>query len=118
MQWVKLKGSDFEITYPCNIRVDLPGGGYYFEMDTSQPQVVKCLPTILEDEGDGTYTQWSFSVWGPIGQHAPLPEGYEVVPLETKADFAEAERIEKMIERAMQSQNALVTAMRFAKGAT
>jgi hypothetical protein len=91
-KWVKLKGSDHKIIYPHSIRIDHPCGSYHYELDTSQTRVVQCIPTILEDKGDGTYTQWSFSVWGPSGereyelQHDYLTEDEAAREAENLAD--------------------------------
>ncbi len=53
---------------------------------------------IVEDNGDGTYTLWGYSVYGAIGQTGEPAAGYTILPIKTKADRAEVARIEKMIE--------------------
>jgi len=77
----------------------------------------KRYPTLLEDNGDGTYTAWGYSVWGPGGRRGELQTGVEVMPVATKADREAMARKEAMMERALRSQAALVAGMRAARGA-
>jgi len=71
---------------------------------------VKQDGTILEDNGDGTYTYWAPSAWGPIGTCGQLKPGLEAVPV-TKADQKKVDRIERMIERSLKMQAALARSM-------
>lgn len=106
-QWVKIKGSDVRVEYGSR-RVDHPDGvHWHFEDDPATAHNVKCTPTLLQDNGDGTYTRWGYTIWGAVGHTGRLRPEIEVVPLSTERDFAEAARIVRMIESATRSQTAL-----------
>lgn len=87
INWVKVKGSD-----------------------------TRLAPKLLEDNGDGTYTLWDYSAWGPIGIAGKLMPGVEVVPLSTKADREAAARMERLMGMALQSQEAQYQAMTVLRG--
>lgn len=124
--WVKVIGSDVRLEYPQK-RVDSPPGckcdhpihpHYHFEPDYgAKPVKRRISPQLYEDNGDGTYTRWGYTVWGPVGVTGTLAAGVEVAPLSTKADRKASERLEGMIARSLQSQHALVTGMRAARDA-
>ena len=117
MNWVKVKGSDIVTVYP-QVRVDEPDGiHFHYEDDKTHPEIKQVIPTLLEDNGDGTYTKWGFTLYGPVGQTGELREGIEVVCLETKADFREAGRLERALSRAMETQSALASTVKGAKNA-
>jgi hypothetical protein len=111
-KWVKLKGSDFRLEYPQK-RVDHADGiHFHFEPDTSHPpRKIKMPPIILEDHGDGTFTQWSYTLFGPVGHKGTLKPGDEVEPIRTAADRKAVEQVEAMFAKALQSQMAMFTAM-------
>jgi hypothetical protein len=111
-KWVKVAGSDVRQEY-AQKRVDHSDGvHWHFEDDLTLPPTERCVPpTILEDHEDGTYTRWTYTVWGPVGMSGTLKPGISVVPISTKADREEVSRIEKLMERALRSQAALVEAM-------
>lgn len=72
---------------------------------------IKGREQLLEDNGDGTYTAWSFGIWGPVGSKGKLLPGIEVLPLKTKADRQEAARMEKMMKRSLETQLRMAYAM-------
>jgi hypothetical protein len=65
---------------------------------------VKGRQQLLEDKGDGTYTAWSFGIWGPVRSKGQLLPGVEVLPLKTKADKREAARMERLMKRSLETQ--------------
>jgi hypothetical protein len=111
-KWVKIVGSDVQLEYPYK-RVDAADGvHFHFEEDRSQaPKQKRITPTLLEDHGDGTYTEWSFGIYGPVGTTGPLPPSVKIGPLTTKADRAAACVLEKAMQRSLESQAAMVFAM-------
>lgn len=111
-KWVKIKGSDVRLEYPSKKVMEPDGYHYHFEDDrTVEPKRIKQQPRLLEDNGDGTYTSWSYTVWGPVGGSGSLKEGIEVVPLTTKADRREADRLDDMMQRGMARQLGLAGMM-------
>lgn len=70
---------------------------------------------VFEDNGDGTYTKWGYTVWGSVGSTGTLCEGVEVREAKTKAEKSAVEHHEALMARADRSQHALVTAMRAAR---
>jgi hypothetical protein len=111
-KWVKLKGSDFRLAYPQK-RIDhADGTHFHFEDDKSQPpRKVKMPPIIFEDNGDGTFTQWNFGLYGPVGHKGTLKLGDAVEPIRTAADQKAVEQVEAMFAKALQSQMAMFAAM-------
>jgi hypothetical protein len=65
---------------------------------------------VAEENGDGTFTVWDYSVWGPIGQSGRLAG--DVTAREPKnAKEREAIRHKRaMIDRALVTQRALYKA--------
>ena len=119
-KWVKLVGSDFRLEYPKK-RVDSPPDckcghaihpHWHYEDDRSQePKRVPLTPTLLEDKGDGTYTHWSFGIFGPMGHAGMLKEGNTVQPLKTRKDFSEALRLERLFDHSLVRQAGMVAVM-------
>ena len=110
-KWVKLEGSDVRLEYPMK-RVQHQDGRFHFEPDQSQPpKRVPVTPLILEDHGNGIYTHWSFGIFGPVGHAGTLKDGAKAVPLQTKTDFEELQRIERFIASSLESQQAMFVAM-------
>ncbi len=72
-------------------------------------------PTAVEDNGDGTFTSWGYTVWGPVGNTGKPIEGTIVREPKNKKEKDLIAGFQKMIDRAMRSQEALVTAMRFVR---
>jgi translation elongation factor EF-Tu-like GTPase len=107
-----LKGSDFRLDHPQK-RVDhVDGVHFHFEDDKSQPpRKIKMPPIILEVNGDGTFTQWSFSLFGSVGHQGTLKPGNEVEQIRSAADRKAVEQIETMFAKAMQSQMSMFVAM-------
>ena len=108
MKLVKIKGSDVRLEYPQKrvvVEVDpIIGEKWEYHDDTSRPpKEVRKIPTIVEDNGDGTYTSWSFGIWGPVGSCGKLSDGVEVVPL-AKRDEKHAEQIRKGMARSLEQQ--------------
>lgn len=65
---------------------------------------------------DGHMTVWFYSVWGPIGSVIrDLRPGAECLPIKTKKDKAAVDHRQVLIDMALRSQNALVTAMKAAR---
>lgn len=67
---------------------------------------------VVEDRKDGTFTEWCYGVWGPIGTTGIAPT--DKVKVWTPRNAKERREIEahvKMLNRAMESQAALYTAM-------
>lgn len=67
---------------------------------------------IVEDCGNGEYTLWAYSIWGPFGQTGDLStaRGWKIEQI-SKADQAKVQRLEQMMERALKSQTALAMGM-------
>lgn len=66
---------------------------------------------IVEDNGDGTYTSWAFSMWGPCGTRGPKNPDVVVLPIKSKKDRKEVEDLERRMERSFDSQVALFVSM-------
>jgi len=49
--------------------------------------------------GETVYTQWTFNGLGPIGTNGTPKRGNKIVPLKTKADFRDAERQERLLDK-------------------
>jgi hypothetical protein len=99
-KWVKLVGSDFRRKYPHN------------EDDTSQqPQRVPVTPTLFEDNSDGSYTQWSFGLFGLVGNKGTLKDGDAVEPLQGCRDFHEALRLERLFDWSLVRQAGMAAVM-------
>lgn len=100
MKWVKVKQEPRK-EYPQKIVHHEDGVHFHYENDTTQePKLIPAPIVLLEDNGDGRYTGWSYSVFGAIGQSGRLAEGVEVLPLTTKADRKAAQDMEAMLARA------------------
>jgi hypothetical protein len=97
-KWVKLAGSDFRLVYPQKIIRHardctchpLPNHWHYEDDKSHEPERVSVLPVLLEDNGEGTYTQWSFGLFGPLGHKGTLKDGDAVQPLISRTDINEA----------------------------
>lgn len=110
-KWVKLVGSDFRLEYPqkavqhpadCKCH-SVPNHWHYEDDKSREPRRVP-LPTLLEDNGDGTYTAWSFGLFGPMGSTGTLKEGDAVEPLNGSKGFKEALRLERLFDWSMVRQ--------------
>lgn len=111
-KFVKIKGSDDYIEYP-QIRVNNPDGTFYYTDDKTRAKIVKTkYPKILEDNCDGTYTAWTYTVFGPVGEQGTLKSGIEISELKTKSDFAAAERIIDLINKSLKSQEIMYSLMK------
>ncbi len=111
-RWVKLEGSDVRLEYPMKKIMHEDGVHFHYEDDRSQPPKRVPMPPILfEDNGDGTYTQWTFGLFGPVGHCGQLLPNTQVVPLQTKRDFAEAKRLDERMAASLRSQTAFVCSM-------
>ena len=66
---------------------------------------------VLEDNGDGTYTGWGYSVWGPIGSQGTLKPEIIVKPITNKREREEVARLERLMDKAMRTQRALYISM-------
>ena len=118
--WVKLVGSDFRLEY-AKKRVDSPPDckcghpihpHFRYEDDKAQePKRVLLTPTLLEDNGDGTYTHWSFGIFGPVGHGGTLKDGLAVEPLKGRKDFNEAPRLERQFDWSLVRQAGMVAVM-------
>jgi hypothetical protein len=119
-KWVKLVGSDIRLVYPQK-RLDSPPDckcghpihpHFHFEDDKDQePKKVAKTPTLFEANGNGTYTQWSFDIYGPVGHTGTLKEGDAVEPLKGRKDFNEALRLERLFDWSMVRQAGMVAVM-------
>ncbi len=118
-KWVKLVGSDFGLVYPQK-RVNHPAdckchgvpNHWHYEDDKSrEPKRVPLPPTLLEDNGDGNYTAWSFGVFGPVGHSGTLKEGNAVEPLKGRKDFNEALRLERLFDYSLVRQAGMAAAL-------
>jgi hypothetical protein len=119
-KWVKLVGSDFRLVYPRKRRDSPPDckcghsihPHWHFEDDKAQePKQVPLTPTLLEDHGDGTYTHWSFGIFGPVGHGGTLKDGLAVEPLKGRKDFNEAVRLERLFDWSMVRQAGMAAVM-------
>jgi hypothetical protein len=95
-KWVKVKGSDFREYFPViGYRQVFHEDGIHWhseEILSNEKKRVICPPVVLQDNEDGTYTAWGS---GRIGSSGSLREGQTVVPLTTKRDFVERDRIKR-----------------------
>lgn len=107
--WQKVKDSDFEWKYKVIGSIPFynqQGRFIYYNLLDPKPRKVKKTPIIVEVHEDGHATHWSgFGVWGPLGR--TLRSDIALVPLKTKADFKEAQLIERLLLRSLESQNAM-----------
>ena len=95
-------GSGFRLVYPRKIIRHASGctchpvpNHWHYEGDESQqPKRMPMTPILFEDNGDGTYTHWSFDLFGPVGYKGTLKEGDAVAPLQSRQDFNGALRLE------------------------
>lgn len=112
-KWVKVVGSDFRLEYPQK-RVNHADGYYYhFEDDKSQePKKIRITGTFLEDNGDGSYTGWSFGLWGPVGERGVLLPEIKVITELNKYDLAAIQNIENLMKRSLTSQQAMFTILK------
>jgi hypothetical protein len=125
-KWVKLVGSDFRMVYPHKIIPHTPGctchpapNHWFYEEDRcQQPERVSVTPTLLEDDGGGIYTQWSFGIFGPVGYKGTLKEGDAVAPLQSRQDFAEALRLERLFDWSLVRQAGMAAVIGGARNAT
>jgi hypothetical protein len=85
---------------------------HYTDDKSQKPKRIKSPATILEDNGDGTFTAWSYGVWGPVGTHGKLKPGIQVTAHFTRDDVAVVARIEGLIARSLRSQQALFEVMK------
>ena len=105
-KWVKLVGSDFRLLYPQKLVRPVPGcpchtapNHWHYEEDKSQqPERVPVTPTLLEDNGDGTCTQWSFGLFGRLGYKGSFKAGDAIEPLQSRQDFTAALRLERLFD--------------------
>lgn len=118
-KWVKLVGSDYRLEYPdkmvkhprdCKCH-SIPNHWHYEADKSKPPKKVWLAPTLLEDNGDGTYTAWSYGIWGPVGSTGKLKEGMQVVLITSRSDYKEAERLERLFERSLCNQMGMAAAM-------
>lgn len=119
-KWVKLVGSDFRLVYPQK-RVDSPPDckcghaihpHWHYEDDKGrEPKRVSLTPTLPEVNGHGTYTHWSFGLFGPVGHEGKLKEGDAVEPLKGREDFSEALRLERLFDLSLVQQAGMVAVM-------
>jgi hypothetical protein len=125
-KWVKLAGSDFRLRYPQKLIRHVPDcpchpapDHWHYEDDKSQqPQRVPVTPTLLEDNGDGTYTQWSFGIFGPVGYKGRLKEGDTVAPLQSRRDSTEALRLERLFDWSLVRQAGMAAVLGGARNPT
>jgi hypothetical protein len=105
-KWVKLAGSDFRLLYlqklvrhvpgcPCHTA---PNHWHYEENKSQQPERVPVTPTLIEDNGDGADTHWSFGLFGPLGYKGTRKAGDAIEPLQSRQDFTEALRLERLFD--------------------
>jgi len=59
-------------------------------------------------EYEGQYTVWNYSLWGALGRTGKPKATTQIVPLKTRADWQEAERLEKMINQPSPLVNAMI----------
>jgi len=111
-RWVMVEKPPF-LDYPKK-QVFLPDGEHWvYENDLSQPpKKIARAPEFFEDNGDGTYTSWGYTVWGPVGNSGKFKGGVQPVVV-AKKFLKDLETHIKLLERAMVSQGALVETMRF-----
>lgn len=118
-KWAKVVGSDFHLEYPKK-RVDhpaeckchgVPNRWHYADDKSQEPKRVPLPPTLLEDNGDGTYTHWSFGIYGPVGHTGTLKEGDAVEPLKGRKDFNEALRLERLFDWSLIRQAGMAAVM-------
>jgi hypothetical protein len=125
-KWVKLVGSDFRLRYPQKLVRHVSGcpchpapNHWHYEEDKSQqPQRVPVTPTLLEDNGDGSYTQWSFGIFGPVGYKGTLKEGDAVQLLRSRQDFTEALRLERLFDWSLVRQAGIAAVLGGARNPT
>ena len=67
---------------------------------------------IAQDNGDGTYTVWGYSVWGPIGSTGRPQPGVTIREPKGKREREEVASIIQMHLQALRSQNALYQTMK------
>jgi hypothetical protein len=118
-KWVKLVGSDIRLVYPQKI-IHHPSecdchpiaNHRHYENDTSQPPRRKHVtPTLFEDNGDGTYTHWSFGLFGPVGHKGTLQQGDAVALLRSRRDFQAALRLEWLFDWSLVRQVGMAAVM-------
>jgi hypothetical protein len=117
VNWVKVKQEPRK-EYPQKIVHHKDGVHFHYEDDTTQePKLYPAPIVLLEDNGGGRYTGWSYSVFGAIGQSGRLAEGVEVLPLTTKADRKAAQDMEAMLARAEARSGMMYDMMKAGQGA-
>jgi hypothetical protein len=125
-KWVKLVGSDYRLHYPKKLIRHAPDcpchpapNHWHYEDDKSQePKRVPVPALLLEDNGDGVYTPWSFGIFGPVGYKGRLKEGDAVVPLQSRPDFAEALRLERLFDWSLVRQAGMAAVLGGARNPT
>lgn len=125
-KWVKRVGSDFRLVYPRKIVHHAPGckchpdpNHWHYEGDKSQePLRVPLTPILVEDNGDGNYTQWSFGLFGPVGYKGTLKAGDAVTPLHGHREWKEALRLEWLFDGSRVRQAGMATVLGGARNPT
>ena len=118
-KWVKLVGSDVRLKFPRKMVRHVPGctchpspNHCHYEDDKSrQPPRVPMTSILFEDNGDGIYTHWSFGLFGPVGYKGTLKEGDAVAPLQSRQDFDEALRLERLFDWSLVRQAGMAAVM-------
>lgn len=107
--WVKVRGSEVRREHPGRLRCRLGDSalGYGLVEDQSQPALsLPCPPTLLENHGDGTFTHWLFTSWGPLGRRGRLAPGIAVARLDGEADRVQARWLNRRWALGMELQRA------------
>lgn len=111
-KFVKVVGSDVRLEWPQKQVMCADNYHWTYEDDKTQPPIRCTIPaTILEDNGDGTYTRWGFTVFGPIGHTGPLKPEIQITDRLNRQDQEEVERILRCEARALKAQAAMFIAM-------
>ena len=56
-----------------------------------------CEEELVDDKT--VYTKWTFTALGPIGYSGKPKAGIKILPLKTRADFKDAERQERLLNK-------------------
>lgn len=113
-KWVKVTGSDVRLEWPMKQIMDPDGEHWHYAEDKSQPPEKRRIPArILEDNGDGTYTSWAPTLWGPVGSTGQLRPEVHVEPVTLKRDMEQVRALEKSLDDSLKTQTVLFECMRY-----
>lgn len=104
-KWVKVVGSDVRIEYPQICIDEADGVHFHYEDDRTRPIRRRVPAILLEDNGGGVYTSWTFGgTFGPIGVRGKLAEGVTVTERLNAADRRQVEILNAQERTSMQRQ--------------